>query len=447
MCTTQGQAQRIVSQKHKCTTLALRAQHEGGDRPVEHLLTALWTFILFKFLRVFLFVVRLSRTETNRRNLGMNLTTHLNRNLGDTACLNCRDAVTLSPSPGLLTCPSCQHTYPVFDHIPILLQDPDSSLAAAHGQHQALIDENTKWLETVRDAAGRQPHRAALLNRAIHAYESNNDYLNGLQATIERQLPKSKIDELRAEDRLPRQYDLDEGISFFHRDWCWSERAETEIAEIVDTIQALVNDFADDVDRVLVPGAGAGRFACELASTYDHCLAFDYCVHMAQIFYDLLDRDVTLSKVHFRSNVVKTDDVVVEDILSIDAPGSRRIRSQLEQGNLSYIITNALDLPLPGNSLSAIVCVYFIDIVPLKTHLNEIRRTLKPGGLFINIGPLRFMRGDVANMLSGEEIMDLFRESGFDILADGTVTNTQLTSSPVITSILSHNFMFVARKR
>ena len=55
--------------------------------------------------------------------------------------------------------------------------------------------------------------------------------------------------------------------------------------------------------------------------------------------------------------------------------------------------------------------------------------------------------GDVANMLSGEEIMDLFRESGFDILADGTVTNTQLTSSPVITSILSHNFMFVARKR
>ena len=377
----------------------------------------------------------------------MSLTTHLNRNLADIVCLNCRNVVTLDRSPGLLTCPSCQHTYPVFDHIPILLQDPDSSLAAAHGQHQALIEGNLKWLENTRDAAGRQPNRAALLNRAINAYESNNRYLNELQTAIERQLSKSKIEELKEGDRLPRQYDLDEGIVFFHRDWCWTERAEAEIAKIVDTIQDLVSDFAEDVDRVLVPGAGAGRFACELAATYDNCLAFDYCVHMAQIFYGLLDRDLTLHKVNFRSNVVKTDDVVVKDTLSVDERGSNRIRSQLQQGNLSYIITNALDLPLPGNSLSAVVCVYFIDIVPLKTHLNEIRRTLKPGGLFINIGPLRFMRGDVANMLSGEEILSLFRESGFDILAEGTVTNTQLTSSPVITSVLSHNFMFVARKR
>lgn len=377
----------------------------------------------------------------------MNLVECLNRNLLSIACLNCRNVVTLSSSPGLLTCPSCQHTYPVFDQIPILLQDPDSSLAAAHGQHQALIEENTKWLEKVRDAAGRQPNRAKLLDRAIQAYESNNRYLGERQAAIERQLPKSKIEELQEEDRLPRQYDLDEGIVFFHRDWCWSERAEAEIAKIVDTIRDLVSDFAEDVDRVLVPGAGAGRFACELATVYDNCLAFDYSVHMAQIFYDLLDRNLTLYRINFRSNVVKTDDVVVEDKLSLDAPGSRRIRAQVETGNLSYIVTNALDLPLPGNSLSAIVCVYFIDIVPLKTHLNEIRRTLKPGGLFINLGPLRYMRGDVANMLSGEEILDLFTESRFDILAEDTVTNTQLTSSPVITSVLSHNFMFVARKR
>jgi len=57
------------------------------------------------------------------------------------------------------------------------------------------------------------------------------------------------------------------------------------------------------------------------------------------------------------------------------------------------------------------------------------------------------MRGDVANMLSGEEILSLFRESGFDILAQDFVTNTQLASSPVITITTSHNFMFVARKR
>ncbi len=377
----------------------------------------------------------------------MDLTTHINQNLTDTACLNCRSPVTLTPSPGLLTCPACQHTYPVFDHIPILLQDPESSLAAAHGQHRALAESNEKMIEDIRDALGRQPNRSDLLDLAIRGYESNNRYLRELQTAIERHLPPAEIDEIRENDRMPRQYDLDEGIVFFHRDWCWSERAEAEIGKIVNTIQDLIGDYAEDVDRVLVPGAGAGRFACELAATYDSCFAFDYCIHMAQIFYDLLARDVTLYKINLRSNVVKTQDIVVEDSLSLDAPGDNRIRSQLKNGTLSYFITNALDLPVSGSNLSAIVCVYFIDIVPIKTHLNEIQRTLKPGGLFINIGPLRYMKGDVANMLSGEEIMTLFRESGFDILADGTVTNTQLTSSPVITSVLSHNFMFVARKR
>jgi len=376
----------------------------------------------------------------------MSLVSHLNQKLSDTACLNCRTPVTLSPSPDMLTCPACNHTYPVFDQIPLLLQDPEASLAAAHSQHQALIDSNEKWLENVRDASRRQPERE-LLGQAIRAYESNNVYLKRLQTSVERHLGIQKIDELKEEDRLPKQYDFEEGIVFSHRDWCWSPGAEAEIAKIANTIRDVVTDFADDVDRVLVPGAGAGRFACELATTYDSCLAFDYCVYMAQIFYDIVAQDVTLYKVNLRSNVTKTEDVVVEDTLSLDAPGDDRIRAALEQGRLSYFITNALDLPFPGNALSAIACVYFIDIVPLKTHLNEIRRTLKPGGLFINIGPLRYMRGDTANMLSGEEILDLFRNSGFDILAEGTVTNTQLTSSPVITSVLSHNFMFVARKR
>lgn len=371
----------------------------------------------------------------------------LDSNLNNTVCLNCRNVGTLSQAEGLLRCPNCGYEYVVFENIPILLKDARPSLTASWHQHKIFISENEERLEEVRDARGRQPARAALLDRAIRAYERNNVYHRGLQAAIERRVPRSEIDELEKSGRLPKQYTLAEGIAFFHRDWSWSQRAEDEIATIVSTVFDQVDAFAEDVDSVLVPGAGAGRFACELAAKFDTCFAFDYSLHMAQIFYDLVAENRTLYRVNFRSNVAKTEDVVVEDKLSLDAPGSNRIRSQVESGNLSYFVGNALDVPLPGSSLSAIACVYFIDIVPIKAHLNEIRRTLKPGGLFINLGPLRYMRGDVANMLSGEEILTLFSESGFDILADGIITNTQLASSPVITSIQSHNFMFVARKR
>ena len=126
----------------------------------------------------------------------MSLVSHLNQKLSDTACLNCRTPVTLSPSPGMLTCPACNHTYPVFDQIPLLLQDPEASLAAAHSQHQALIDSNEKWLENVRDASRRQPERE-LLGQAIRAYESNNVYLKRLQTSVERHLGIQKIDELK----------------------------------------------------------------------------------------------------------------------------------------------------------------------------------------------------------------------------------------------------------
>jgi SAM-dependent methyltransferase len=373
-------------------------------------------------------------------------TVQINQNLKDTVCLNCRNVGTFSSVDGFLRCPSCNHDYLLFGNIPILLKDSRLSLAASHQQHQSLIDFNEDRLEEIRDAKGRQPDRA-VLSSGIHAYETDNRYLKLLQNEIEAHVPKSTIDEMVDDGRLPRQYRLSEGIAFFHRDWSWLERAEDEIATILETVFAQVDRFADDVDSVLIPGAGAGRFAFEMAGKYDNCLAFDYSIYMAQIFYDLLQGDLSLHRVNFRSNVINTEDVVVEYKLSLDAPGSTRIKSQLKTGNLSYFVGTALDVPLPGNSLSAIACLYFIDIVPLKEHLNEIRRMLKPGGLFINFGPLRYMRGDVANMLSGEEILSLFKESGFDILHHDIVTNTQLASSPVITITTSHNFMFVARKR
>ena len=371
----------------------------------------------------------------------------LNQNLKSTSCLNCRNTVDLTAGDSTLTCPECSYGYTVIDQIPMLVKDAHQNLAASWMQHKALIEENEERLQEVQDALGRQPERVPLLDRAICAYQHDNEYLRDLQTRIEAFLPQKEIEELKEEGRLPKQYTMGEGIAFFPRDWCGSERAEQEVCTILDAIRSQIDRYADDVDSLLVPGAGAGRFGCELAGLYDSCYAFDYSLHMAQIFYDLVERDLTLHRINFRSNVVRTDDVVVAYDLSLDPTGDGRIRNHLDRNNLSYFVGNALDIPMPGNSLSAVACIYFIDIVPIKEHLNEIRRTLKPGGLFINCGPLRYMRGDVANMLSGEEIMDLFRSSGFDILSHDVVTNTQLASSPVITSVLSHSFMFCARKK
>ena len=87
-----------------------------------------------------------------------------------------------------------------------------------------------------------------------------------------------------------------------------------------------------------------------------------------------------------------------------------------------------------------------MDIVPVKEHLEQVRRLLKPGGLFLNYGPLRYVRGDMDNMLSGEEILALFEAAGFEIVASATVSNTQFADPVSLTSLTSHNFVFAARK-
>lgn len=357
-------------------------------------------------------------------------------------CLNCRKEVEWKRDDASLACPGCGQTYPVVHGIPLLVTEPRLNLAAAYLQYGKHIDECEKRLEEVRDARGRQPNRAALLDRAIAAYEHDIALFTDLRASLLDHVSESEVEELESEGRLPRQYTLGEGIAFYPRDWCRSDAAEREIATIVDTVRGYVEAYASDADRVCVPGAGAGRFACELAAVYDDVFAFDYSYHMARLFRAVVDGGLTIHRVNFRSNVVRTEDVVVRYDLSLDAAARSRI-----DGRLIYAVTNALDVPLPGNALSAVACIYFIDMVPVREHMLEVRRLLKPGGLFINFGPLRYMRGDVANMLSGEEILDLYRESGFDILAHDVVPNTQLAASPVITSVHSNNFTFVARKR
>ena len=164
--------------------------------------------------------------------------------------------------------------------------------------------------------------------------------------------------------------------------------------------------------------------------------------HMAQIVHDLLDEDRILAEIHLRSGVVKEEDVVALNRLAV----GEEIRGRAKGGRLSYWAGDALDVPLHDGSLSCIACIYFIDVVHVQSFLKEVRRLLKPGGLLVNLGPLRYPRGDATVMLCGEELLSMYARSGFEILASDIVPNTQLESSFRITTVFSNNFMFAARR-
>jgi len=330
--------------------------------------------------------------------------------------------------------------------IPVLLKDYKRHLSASYLAHEAFIDQHVELIHQVREAAEQDPVRAPLLSRAIDAYEANNRYFRRLQDTVLRCVSEREIEEARKDTALPEQYPIDNGLACFLRDWAWQPHTEQEVATTMETLFEQIDEFAPDLETALVPGAGTGRLACEIAGKYRNCLALDASFHMVRDFYNLLKREVQIHEVNLRRNVVRTQDVVQEHRLSLDPPTDKRISEVLSAADFSFFVGDALDVPLSDESISAIISVYFIDIVPVRPLLREVRRLLKPGGLFLNFGPLRYASKDVNNMLSGEELLSLFSISGFENLADTTVTNTQFACPTSITSLLSHNFVFTARK-
>ena len=373
----------------------------------------------------------------------------INANLDKVLCPNCRNRIeALDTGVSLFECGSCGHGFPVVEgRFPLLIDDSRGILISSHIAHESLVQENESLINDIKEAVERDPARDSLLSRVIDAYGENNQYFQRTLDTIRRLLPGHDFGNVRLSENLPEQYPIDNGLLCLCRDWSWESCTEQEIRTIMTTLFSLVDKCAFDLHSVFVPGAGTGRFACEAAVRYDECYALDNTFHMVNDFYNILDHEVNVYDINLYRNVVRSENVVQKRRLSfLPRDGDSSVpTSALE--NLCFFVGDALCAPFPDNFFSAIMCIYFIDGVPIKAQIEHADRLLKPGGLFLNFGPLRYFGSDINNMLSGEEILLAFKDSGFDILATDVVNNTQYADPVTLTQIESRNFVFAARKR
>src|SRR4029079_9655816 len=75
-----------------------------------------------------------------------------------------------------------------------------------------------------------------------------------------------------------------------------------------------------------------------------------------------------------------------------------------------FLICDGVQPPLTSQTFDTVVTPWFIDIVPadLRNFITEVYRLLKPGGRWINFGPLRYRQDiPVTRRFSRDEIFDL----------------------------------------
>ncbi|KAJ6488211.1 N2227-like protein-domain-containing protein [Mycena vitilis] len=218
-----------------------------------------------------------------------------------------------------------------------------------------------------------------------------------------------------------------EALKHFIRDWSADGLREREkiFAPILDVLRMM--DVGDRASRrVLVPGSGLGRLAWEISELGFETTANELSFFMTLALRFLLDPSTTSVPdehaihpyAHWFSHQRSTESL----FRSIQFPDAvPRLSSQFKLVEKDFLTlrpppaVSPLLAEMPGYDY--IVTLFFIDTsLNIFTTLEHIYYLLRPGGTWINLGPLLWTAGGQAKLeLSLEEVLRAAEELGFVI--------------------------------
>lgn len=177
---------------------------------------------------------------------------------------------------------------------------------------------------------------------------------------------------------------------------------------------------------VLIPGAGLARLLFEVA-----CLGFKAQGNEFSYFMLICSNFIlncTTKKeefeiqplIHTFSNIFKNDSPLKKILI----PDIDLAEQMNEQGEMSMVAGEFVEVYKSKlNSWNAVVTCFFIDTANnIIEYVETIYNILKPGGVWINFGPLLYHYSDLSNEisieLSWEELRQIIIDFGFDIVRE-----------------------------
>ena len=157
--------------------------------------------------------------------------------------------------------------------------------------------------------------------------------------------------------------------------------------------------------RILVPGCGLARLAFELAQEGYTCQGNEFSMFMLLASNFILNSDVSVGQytifpwIHSFSNCWNIKDQILPiTIPDVDPGGLPKIKNfSMTAGD--FLIVYKDDF----NQWDCVTTCYFIDTARnIFDYINCIWKILKPGGIWINFGPLLYHFADLPNEYSIE---------------------------------------------
>ncbi|KAJ5494675.1 hypothetical protein N7463_010762 [Penicillium fimorum] len=361
-----------------------------------------------------------------------------------------------TPTTSHYPVPLCTHNE---EHTRLLqdLQRSSGKWNSAHPRHRLLtalhgytcykdksLAEVNRWRNLYKNVPKRQRtflestiHYTRKLNTIEHLLEANGELARSIvdYGLLFYNISQSELDEFikesESQQRSVDRTSVSQGMKHFVRDWAdeGHEERQQSFGCILKSL-AQTPRTNDRPLRVLLPGSGLGRLAHEV----DRLGGFDVTMNEWSTYMNLAYRYVSSLSIpnsvsfypyiDWWSHHATTDDLQRSITFPNEVIHSSSVL--LMEGDFTTVFTEHT------GQYDIIVTLFFIDTARnLVSYLETIHRLLRPGGRWVNLGPLLYGTAPFVQ-LSLDEIVALSASMGFEFQeSDPTIGNITLPDFPV----------------
>ncbi|MFO0632263.1 MAG: methyltransferase domain-containing protein [Nannocystaceae bacterium] len=307
-----------------------------------------------------------------------------------------------------LRCDTCGVGYPSVGGIPVLIEHAYDAI----DQWRFRLGEFRHTMESTRarivvDLATKPLHAStrARLQRLAESLERHRDLVTAHFAAAGIVPAKRTVPESPG---VPGEGSVTSYFHQVHRDWGWDAEGSQENHRALEVVASVL---APPLGRTLVIGAGACRLASDLHRAGGASVTFAIDINPLPLL--LASRVLTGERVPLLELPLGPIDlahVCVERELV--APAA------LPPGFVP-LFADAFAPPFADGSFDTVVTPWFIDEVPsdLATYLPVVHRLLRPGGQWIDHGPLIYHPNhtELPARYPSDELFALVESAGFRI--------------------------------
>lgn len=290
-------------------------------------------------------------------------------------CVYCSQNTVVMTGNQIL-CKECRSSFPVIDEIPILAKHPYQVAAV---QAEGLRDVRKRLL----DLRGVYQHNKSIerqitfqgTKKIIDAISANIGLIDEHCAPILKFVEKQHLTFGIADwAAVQGGWGIDELLPYFYQDWYGTK----QFSIVCQHFESAMH-LCEDRGALVVLGAGACGLAHHLSRYFEQSTAVDIAMPALMLAKHLMDGN-TLT---FHLEQARWEQI------KLSAPLTHPHK-------LEFVVADAMNTPFQESSVSAVVTQYMLDFIPnVEWFMDEVRRILKPKGVWINFSNPFFLPTDI----------------------------------------------------